>query len=304
MGALLAHLGLDALFRTITNAGSEPVLVLLIAFVYWSLNRALGIQLMYVSGLGSFALATLKLAFAIPRPVGAKVTVVWPPDAYTFPSGHAQASTATFGYIAVQTRRLWLRIACVALIPMVAFSRVYLGVHYPQDVIGGVVLGAICVGLFTPTYPRLRAWVGTQSTSMLLTYAAFGSAVLLGIGSTNATTFAPSTVAWVYSGFFAGANLGLIWERKFVRFTVDGSWAQRVFRWMLGMVLVIVAFGICQGALYLVGTHVANEMRWLQFACVGLVFTWGTPWTFVRVGLCAADRSDRPRQTAAQRFRR
>lgn len=283
---------LDAFFKTISNAASEGVLVLLVALIYWSIDRALGIELVYVSGLGSFAMATLKVAFAIPRPIGAKVMVLWPPDAYTFPSGHTEASATTFGYIATQTHRRWLRIVCVALIPLVAFSRVYLGAHYPQDVIGGFVLGAVCVGLFLPIYPRLRTWARTQPTSTLLVYSAFGSAVLLGLGSVSVegTGFAPSIVAWVYSGVFAGANLGLIWERKYVKFRVDGPWSQRLVRWGLGLALVGAAFGIGEAALYLAGTQGSNEMRWLQLALVGLAFTWGAPWAFVRAGLCTHDR--------------
>jgi membrane-associated phospholipid phosphatase len=278
----------DAFFATISNAASEGPLMLLVALIYWSINRALGIELMYVSGLGSFAMTTLKLVFAIPRPPGATVLVMWQADNYTFPSGHALASTTTFGYIATQTSRRWLQTVCLVSIPLVAFSRVYLGVHYPQDVIGGFVLGTICLGLFLLTYPRLRVWVQAQRTPALLICIAFGSAVLLGVGSLSERGSVP-IVGWVYSGFFAGANIGLIWERKCVKFRVDGAWLQRLLRWVLGLALVSAAFAVGEATLYFAGTQISSELRWLQFAFVGLACTLGAPYVFVRTGLCTSD---------------
>jgi membrane-associated phospholipid phosphatase len=290
----------DAFFTTISNAAGEGPLVLLVALMYWSINRALGIELMYVSGLGSFAMTTLKLAFAIPRPPGAKVLVLWQADNYTFPSGHAQASTTTFGYIATQTSRRWLRTVCLFLIPLVAFSRVYLGAHYPQDVIGGFVLGVICLGLFLLTYSWLRVWVQAQPTATLLICIAFGSAILMGVGSLTERGLAP-IVGLVYSGFFAGANIGLILERKYVKFKVDGPWLQRILRWGLGLALVGAAFAVGEAALYLVGTHVSSELRWLQFALIGLAAIWGAPSAFVRTGLCTSDCEAESRQAVRQR---
>lgn len=70
----------------------------------------------------------------------------------SFPSGHA-AAAAAYGAIAIvifeHTRSTWIRTITVALVVavpvIVGFSRMYRGVHYLTDVIGGIALGAICV---------------------------------------------------------------------------------------------------------------------------------------------------------------
>jgi membrane-associated phospholipid phosphatase len=281
---------LDVFFKAVSQAAGEPALIVLVALIYWSIDRRLGVQLVYVSGLGSFATASLKMAFAIPRPAGANVWVIWAPDRYSFPSGHAQAATTTFGYLAAATRRYRLRLGCLALIPLVAVSRVNLGVHYPQDVIGGFLLGAACLGLFWLVYAPAQAWVETQPTSTLLVYAAFLSAVLLGLGSLSGEGSTPASVGLVYSGFFAGMNLGLIWERKHVRFRVDGPWSRRLTRGVVGLALVAAAFGLGEAAVHLIHARLMTDMRWLQFALVGLTFSCGAPWIFLRLGLCASDR--------------
>ncbi|MCC9076311.1 phosphatase PAP2 family protein [Litorilinea aerophila] len=86
----------------------------------------------------------LKLLFARPRPE------VFPPltleRSYSFPSGHTLAATTFYGFIGLL---LWERghrlsaLLVMLAIPLVAFSRIYLGVHYPSDVLGALGLGIV-----------------------------------------------------------------------------------------------------------------------------------------------------------------
>jgi len=90
--------------------------------------------------------AVLKLLFHRPRPTGALIPL---PLSYSFPSGHAMVAAATYLTIGlllsdrlVSSRVKTLCVALSALIAMaIAGSRVYLGVHYLSDVVGGLVLG-------------------------------------------------------------------------------------------------------------------------------------------------------------------
>jgi len=91
--------------------------------------------------------AALKLLFHRPRPPGALIPL---PPSYSFPSGHAMVAAATYLTLGlllsdrlVSPRAKTLCVALAALIAIaIAGSRVYLGVHYPSDVVGGLVLGA------------------------------------------------------------------------------------------------------------------------------------------------------------------
>lgn len=83
---------------------------------------------------------------------------------YSFPSGHAVASTLFWGMacalVFAHTRsRLWRGIAlavAATMIVLVCFSRVYLGAHYPSDVVAGVALGLACVLVFLRMLARLQ----------------------------------------------------------------------------------------------------------------------------------------------------
>jgi undecaprenyl-diphosphatase len=95
------------------------------------------------AGLASAAASGLKLVFDRPRPplgddpVTALVAL---PSSASFPSGHA--ATAFGAAVALGLLVPWLRIPALAVAGLVAFSRVYLGVHYTSDVIAGGLLGA------------------------------------------------------------------------------------------------------------------------------------------------------------------
>ncbi|MBX3171225.1 MAG: phosphatase PAP2 family protein [Candidatus Eremiobacteraeota bacterium] len=102
----------------------------------------------------------LKEWFARARPGTEFLPLVEEPY-YSFPSGHAMISLAVYGFLAYLG---WLRsksyapvLALVLLILMIAASRVYLAVHYPGDVLAGLVAGWPCLCLAIALHANLRA---------------------------------------------------------------------------------------------------------------------------------------------------
>jgi undecaprenyl-diphosphatase len=127
--------------------------------------RAAALVVLALAG-AEFLDSLLKVEFARPRPSFAHPVA---PEAhgYSFPSGHATASLAVYGALAylaaVGFHGRGLRVACIAgalvLIVAIGFSRVYLGEHFPSDVIGGWCVGAawvavLVLGLFARVAPR------------------------------------------------------------------------------------------------------------------------------------------------------
>lgn len=141
---------LNAVALNITALGSAPVvsLVALLAALYAVTSGRPRIVLALLWTPLSFFLDNgLKLVFQHPRPTEAIIAI---PDSYSFPSGHAVAASALFitlALVAAQGERrqrphrliIWSGILVAIL---VAWSRVYLGVHYFTDVVGGLLVGA------------------------------------------------------------------------------------------------------------------------------------------------------------------
>lgn len=135
--------------------GSTVFLTILSAVVFvvfWLLKRRRAAALFSITMIGgSILLFTLKNAFQRARPEPFFETVL--PASYSFPSGHSLMSFCFYGVLAaIITRRINRRsiqiiiwAAAVLLIALIGLSRIYLGVHYPSDVLAGYTTALIWV---------------------------------------------------------------------------------------------------------------------------------------------------------------
>lgn len=145
-------LWLDDAVRDLTSLGSTSVLTLvtLLAVGYLLVNKRLGMALAVAAGVagGSMLSMLLKSVFERPRPAFIAEGVAI--DSWSFPSGHAMLSAITYLTVgALMTRaeprravKRYILGAAIALTLLIGASRVYLGVHYPTDVLAGWCVGA------------------------------------------------------------------------------------------------------------------------------------------------------------------
>lgn len=125
------------------------LVVALVVFLYLRWRRAAALLAVTMAGALVLDLA-LKYAFHRPRP---QVFFGAEPHSYSFPSGHALCSFCFYvvmaGLIAARTQSLALRVMvgalAAALVIAIGLSRVYLGMHYPSDVLGGYLAAAVWV---------------------------------------------------------------------------------------------------------------------------------------------------------------
>jgi len=143
---------LTAALRAITSLGEPEILIPLGALLVWRLfstGRQRAAWLLLAAAIGGEVLdQTLKLVYHRVRPEA--FFGYAQPGGYGFPSGHAMMSCCFYGVAAaILTARIgWRgRVLAWAMVGLLAaalgFSRVYLGVHYPTDVLAGYLAGAI-----------------------------------------------------------------------------------------------------------------------------------------------------------------
>jgi len=129
---------------------SVLVVVIIGILVWWRIGRLEAIMVP-VGGLLTLVNIPLKLAISRPRPSADLVHVLSPLQSNGFPSGHAFFAIVILGllvyfaFINLKNRaiRIVVPASLIALILLVGTSRVYLGVHWPSDVIGGYLIGGV-----------------------------------------------------------------------------------------------------------------------------------------------------------------
>jgi len=293
--------------------GSIGFYLALIPFIYWTLDRGIALRVLLALMLTDCAGTTAKLLLHEPRPYWLSATGLGDASAiramatepsYGAPSGHASSSFAVWTYLAWRLRRRWIWTTAIALITLIALSRLYLGVHFPHDILLGWLLGACMLYAFVVAEKPVSAWAARQGTSTLIGIGAALAAGVMALGLLTQARLAdmPDPVAWnahaanarSVAHFFgiAGILFGLVAGRALARsrfeFETHATWSRRIARYAFGVIgLLIVYFG-----LGLVFAQLADResiagllLRSLRFAAVSLWVTLFAPALFIRFGL-------------------
>ena len=147
----------------LTYFGGVYGFMVLSIIVFWCIDKRCGYFMLSLGFLGTVINQFLKILFRIPRPwvldpsFEPVESAVADAGGFSFPSGHTQNVFATFGGVFAWTKKVWLKIVCAVLIVLVAFSRMYLGVHTPLDVGVSVVIGVVLLLVLYPVFRDLEA---------------------------------------------------------------------------------------------------------------------------------------------------
>jgi len=273
----------DAVFQFFTFFGEETIFMIVAMGFFWCIDKKTGYLLLYVSFLGNIINTFLKLIFLVPRPwaLDKDFTIVESARAeatgYSFPSGHTQNSAGMFFGLTWARKELWIRIVCVALALLVAFSRMYLGVHTPADVL--VSLG-VALLLVAVAYPLLnRAWDNAKwFVPLVSVLLAVGVALILYIELVPmpANAIAQFSLECNETGYkMVGGAFGfalVFWlERKYINFSVKAVWWAQLLKLALGLgIVIVVRMALKAPLLALCGGHNAgNAIRYFLMVLVG-----------------------------------
>lgn len=308
---------LIAPMRLFSFLSSPDFVLILMPFLYWSVDAGIGIRVGVILLLSDGLNNILKLAFHSPRPFYYTSTVraLAVDTSFGAPSNHAQTGAAFWGLLAALSYRRWperrtlILVLILLLIFLIGLSRVYLGVHFPTDVLLGWVIGLILVWAFlkleAPVSARLRAM--SLGSSILLVFGisfmiillAFLTWVSLGdwqvpqswidnaaiaLTSIELNPMALSSI-FTSTGAFFGLGAGVLWLSTKGGFSASGTIWKRLARYPIGVIGVLVLY-LGLGAIFPRGEALLPYLlRFLRYALIGLWISALAPLLFIRLGL-------------------
>ena len=242
---------LDQVFSLITHLGSELVFMVLAVVMFWCVNKSQGLYLLSVGCFGTTVNQFLKITCRVPRPWvrDPDFTIVESARAdatgYSFPSGHTQNSVGTFGCLAMGAKKNRARILFIALAVLTAFSRMYLGVHTPSDVLVSAVIALVMV---LAMYPLFRGLEEKPERGLWILLGLFAVNVLYVLYA-NLWQF-PADVdpenlehgvknAAKLMGALLGMAIGYGIDLKWIRFKTEATVVGQILKCVLGLAIVL-----------------------------------------------------------------
>lgn len=280
----------NGVMSAVTQLGGEVIFIVAAVVVFWCVSKWEGYYLMTIVFCGTVLNQFLKLICRVPRPWvrDPNFTIVESARAeatgYSFPSGHTQNAIGLFGGMARWGGRRWVRLGLTALALVIAFSRMYLGVHTPADVgVSLVLAAALVLGL----YPLMRRaqekprYMGYVLAAMLVVSGAF--VVFVEAYGFSADTDAENLAsgignAWKMLGAVAGMTLAWLLDRRYIHFETQAVWWVQVIKVAVGMALLLaIKSGLKAPLLALLGHEgLAGGVRYFL-----LVLVAGAVWPLV-----------------------
>jgi len=278
---------LTVIVRVITYIGGEPAYMVLLPFLYWCIDEKKGLRLGLVVLISAWINMSLKFLFDQPRPFfeGYDPSLGMISERMGgLPSGHAQNTLVLLFIIASWLKKKWAFVCAVVLCILIGFSRIYLGVHFPTDVIAGWILGGIILCGYFMLGDRIEALLVKGGFRAGMIASAMLSFVMI--------LYLPGKELLMPGGTVFGLGIGYCLNRRYIGFTANAllgrsgteKYLTLCARMLLGIVGFILVF-VAAGNLIPRESGNQNLFGFLQAALAGFWVSVAAPWIFVKLRL-------------------
>ncbi len=219
---------LDQVARAVSFTGLEWFYMLVLPVLFWAVNREIGLRLTYVFLTSMYVNAWTKVLFHVRRPTGVpgiRTDFASSASGLSMPSGHAQGTLTFWWMVGAWAKRRWLWFVALVLVFAIGVSRLYLGLHWPLDVLTGWAFGLA----FAVVGWALGKWWSyrSYSFSIRLTMAIAFPLVLLLLhrDSTSAS----------YASLLLGIGSGAALEERWLKLRIDPVLWKRISAAVIGI---------------------------------------------------------------------
>lgn len=235
---------LSKIVELLTSLGEMAIVLAVLVIIYWCVDKKKGFLVAAPILFSTVTMQALKAIFRVPRPfmrypdqiIGERQHTA---TGYSFPSGHSTTASSFYGGLFKAFREKWIRAIAISLMIIIPLTRLYLGVHWPMDVIVGTAIGlffSLAMGAtFLKIYECDNLFFKVCKIVAILTLpVAFVLAIAL--DWTNIDYRAVHNLmqnSAIAGGMFLGAYL----ERKNVNFKVPSAMMAKIKALLIGLLM-------------------------------------------------------------------
>lgn len=310
IGLILLALGLNeafysssstmrAIFKAITYLGEPIVFIVIVAVFYITYDKKFAKNVAVSLLITLYLNELLKNIFQDPRP-DTNIDLEEPEGmvetSYGFPSGHTQSAVGNWGYIAYhfkdKPKPLVVPIIMAVITFLVAISRMIIGVHDLQDVVGGFFFGFVALLLFIYLEPIVSEKFNTLSMNAKIIVFVISSLVLFLLGvllfPTSGTDLLPVPVAFTDTGNFAivggvilGFGVAYVLEHEKIKYDPSKlNIKQKILALIIGLVLVFIVYFALEA---LKGVFDSIFYRYIRYALVAFILVYFLPLIYKKI---------------------
>lgn len=267
---------LDSIMLVLNYVDTMPFYVFFILSIWFFYNQKQGIKIYFIYLLSAFINQSFKMLFAEPRPCILDPSLcMLKSNSFGFPSGAAQTMVVLFGFLSITFKKHWVWCVSIFSILIVSFSRIYLGLHFFSDIIGGWILGVTVLGFSLFSLPHIERFITKHSKITIQTLALL---VCIVFWLCTLNFYTKNTVISAF-----GVSIGLIWG-PFLK--EPSNFAERTIRFLTAIIGIAILFGIMS---YLLIVYIPNAPS-LASKCLGsflatMWLTFGVSYSCKRINL-------------------
>ena len=262
---------LTPVMEVFTWLGYPQAYMIIVAVIYWTIDRKLGMRLAIFLPLSASLNSIFKQAFHAPRPfwVDQRILAIHADNGFGMPSGHAQSATVWL-LGAAYLKNVWFWFIAIVLTFGVGLSRAFLGVHFPSQIIVGWLLGIVMIICFLRFESAVVSWLQNLKLiyQLLIVLACSILIILVGLFFVlmldnwempadwirNVSVYLPIEKAGIKSygmisivgnaGSFLGVSMGAILMIHRGNFNVEGVWWIRLLRIVTGLACMFLLYSV------------------------------------------------------------
>lgn len=287
---------LDPLTILFHYLGSSLFFMALVSVIYLCVDRKLGLRMTLGLLFAGIVNGTFKALLTMPRPIG----LPFPSElgliegSYGFPSGHVQTAVVLYGSLFLHIRTPWVRILTAFAILFMPIARMYAGLHFLGDTLGGFVLGLIVLfglefwykkdpGILEPNFSEQTPDQRRLRSLILLMIAVTIPSVLLHDPTQPESTNKSWDQVISAAGALAGFGIGILFNKKAnVDWRSASTWAEFLVRVAI-IILGILVFYLGLGKVLSIVLGENPVARYLKYGIVCFYIGYLAPFLLKRI---------------------